>query len=596
MLLQHSARNRLILLAGLAASVSAICLPAAPAAAQSAPTREEILRQPLGANPGAPTLEIETEDGIERAPCPLANPEYANVRFTLQGVQFTNAGALDVTTLDDSWRGLVGTEVPIAAICDIRDRAATELRRQGYLAAVRVPVQTIEGGNVTLDILAARLTAIQIRGDAGPSERQMARYLAKLQDQPLFNVHEAERYQLLANSLPGASARLTLRPGTAPGEVVGEVSVSRIAALIDLNVQNYSSRTVGRFGGIVRASINGLTGMGDETTLAAYSTIDFDEQIVLQGGHSFRIGGEGLTLDNQLTYAWTRPELPGGLDFETRTLAWTSQARYPVQLSQAYTLWMSAGFDWIDQDVTSIGTLLNRDHLRVAWAQVDANWIDAAAFSGRNGYSPAEPRWSAGFNFQVRHGVEAFGASRPCGPMAVACFGPGAIPISRIEADPSTLVLRGSANLEWRPVPTITLAIAPRAQYSARPLLSYEEFSAGNFTVGRGYDPGTLTGDSGVAVSSEIRLGSQIPQDNASIAVQPFVFFDAAWVWNEDTAFAGLNPQKLFSVGGGARVVFGNRFRIDFAIAEPLRSTGLVPFRPATRFLISFTTQFGLGR
>ncbi|MEQ1510117.1 MAG: ShlB/FhaC/HecB family hemolysin secretion/activation protein [Sphingopyxis sp.] len=568
---------------------------AAPAVAQSAPTREEILREPMGNAQSDTALEIETDDGIERAPCPLANPEFANLRFTLREVRFNNAGAIDLASIDPAWRDLIGTEIPIAAICDIRDRAATMLRRQGYLAAVRVPVQRIENGIVSLDILAARLSAIQIRGDAGASERQLARYLAKLEGQPLFNVGEAERYLLLANSLPGTSARLTLRPGSVPGDVIGEITVDHTPILLDANVQNYGGRAVGRFGGIVRARFNGLTGLGDETTLAVYSTADVDEQQVVQAGHEFRVGGEGVTIGTNVTYAWTHPTIPGGIDFKTNALVWTSQVRVPTMLRQSRSLWLGLGFDWIDQDVFALGTLLSRDNIRVAWLNMDGIWTDPAAFTGRDGYSPAEPRWSAQINAQIRQGMQIFGASRPCGPSGSACFGPGASPISRVEADTSATVIRAEAELAWRPIPTVALILSPRGQYSNHPLLSYEEFSAGNFTVGRGYDPGILTGDSGAGISAEIRVGTLIPRSRTSLALQPFGFFDAAWVWNKDTAFAGISPQHLTSAGGGIRLVFGDRARLDVTVAEPLRRVGIPPSRSATRALISFTTQFGIG-
>ena len=62
----------------------------------------------------------------------------------------------------------------------------------------------------------------QVRGDAGNNERLLQRYLSKLDDQPVFNIVDAERYLLLARDIPGMDARLTLRPGSVPGEVVGE--------------------------------------------------------------------------------------------------------------------------------------------------------------------------------------------------------------------------------------------------------------------------------------------------------------------------------------------------------------------------------------
>ena len=127
-------------------------------------------------------------------------------------------------------------------------------------------------------------------------------------------------------------------------------------------------------------------------------------------------------------------------------------------------------------------------------------------------------------------------------------------------------------------------------------MLTYEEFSGGNFTVGRGYDPGSITDDSGVGVTAEVRVGTIVPSRRNSFAIQPFAFFDAAWVWNEDSGFAGLNPQKLSSFGGGARVVYGDRAWLDIGFAEPLTRVGLPAARPDTRFLVSLTVQFGLAR
>ena len=82
------------------------------------------------------------------------------------------------------------------------------------------------------------------------------------------------------------------------------------------------------------------------------------------------------------------------------------------------------------------------------------------------------------------------------------------MPPTRLEGDPTATVLRGSAYGEFRPVPRLTLALGLRGQWSNDPLLSFEEFSAGNYTVGRGYDPGTLLGDSGIGLQAELRFGS----------------------------------------------------------------------------------------
>jgi len=562
--------------------------------APSIPTREEIQRPGLPpANPPGEQV-VTTDDSIERAPCPLANPEFANVRVTVRDVQFSQVEGIDTAMLDASWRDRVGQDLPISVVCDIRDRAATMLRAKGYLAAVRVPPQTIGAdGIVRLDILSARMTRIEVRGDAGANERLLQRYLSRLDDQPVFNIVDAERYLLLARDIPGLDARLTLRPGAEPGEVVGEVTVERTPILFDANIQNFGSKDVGRWGGIARVRFAGLTGMGDLTTASFYSTPDFDEQNVLQLAHEFRVGGEGLRLGASYTYAWTRPAI-ANFPVKSTTQIVSAFASYPLVLTQARRLTLGGGLDLIDQDIKLGAVPLNRDRIRVFNLRADASWVDPASVTGKSGYSPSEPHWSIAASLEARQGVNFLGASDDCGPGGAACFLPGAIPLTRVEAKPDAFLVRANAQAEWRPHKMFTLAVSPRAQWASDPLVAYEEFSGGNFTVGRGFDPGTVIGDSGVAVAVEARYGSFVPANTKSFAIQPFAFFDAAWVWNEDTAFAGLDPQKLYSAGGGLRVAYGALARLDMTLAVPLNRGGFLAQKPDPRFLVSFTTQFGV--
>ncbi|WP_283418815.1 ShlB/FhaC/HecB family hemolysin secretion/activation protein [Sphingopyxis sp. Geo48] len=588
---RRTGRRTLICSAGLAAL--SVSFAAQAQIAPSVPTREEIQRPTLP--PASPPGEqvVTADDGIERAPCPLANPEFANVRVTVRSVRFSEVEGIDTSMLDASWQDKVGQDQPVSVVCDIRDRAATMLRAKGYLAAVRVPPQTISDGVVKLDILSARLTRVEVRGDAGANEGLLQRYLSRLDDQPVFNIVDAERYLLLARDIPGMDARLTLRPGAVPGEVVGEVTVTRTPILIDGSTQNYGSRDVGRWGSINRARFTGLTGMGDMTTVSFYSTPDFDEQKVLQLAHEFRVGGEGLRFGASYTYAWTRPDITG-FNIRSNTQIVSLFASYPLVLTQARRITLGGGFDIIDQDIKLGSTPLNRDRIRVFNLRADGIWIDPASVAGKRGYSPSEPHWSLGASVEARQGVNFLGASNDCGPGGAACFLPGAVPLTRIEAKPDAFLVRANAQAEWRPTKLFTLSLAPRAQWASDPLVAYEEFSGGNFTVGRGFDPGTIIGDKGVAVSAEARYGSFVPANRKAFAFQPFAFFDAAWVWNTDSAFNGLNPQKLYSAGGGMRVAWGDRARLDVALAVPLNRGGFLTERPDPRLLISFTSQFGV--
>ncbi|WP_022683897.1 ShlB/FhaC/HecB family hemolysin secretion/activation protein [Sphingobium bisphenolivorans] len=583
-------------LGAFALAASALAPVAADAqVAPRAPTREELSRGQLPSDAAPQPSRLTVVGDVERAPCPLADPRYASVTVNFADVRFEGLRVVDPAALRDSWSDFAGRDVPIASLCEVRDRAATALRQMGYLAAVQVPPQRIEkGGTVRFDIFLAKLVAIEVRGDAGNSEKLIAAHMEALKGQPLFNVRDAERHLLLARDLPGYDVRLALRPaGTAPGEVVGEVQVTRQRVEMDVNVQNLGSNAVGRFGGLARVRINDLTGMGDSTVLSIFNTAQPSEQTVLQAGHSMAIGSDGLRLSGDFTYAWSKPGI-ANIPLSSETLIATAALSFPIARRQVHTLIANGGLEVVNQDLhfgTGAGkTPLSRDRLRVLFLRLEGELIDPDSLISTTGYSGMEPRWRLGGSVELRQGLNGLGASESCGAGFVNCAFP-ATPISQLDGDPSAFVMRAGVQAEFRPVPRLTLALAPRAQYSPDVLLSYEQMSAGNYTVGRGYDPGVLTGDSGVGVAAEIRYGRITPKGPGSIALQPFAFFDAAWMWHQSANFAGLDPMKLYSAGGGVRATWSNHARLDVTLATPLRRAGFQTERGDTRLLFSLTTQ-----
>lgn len=553
------------------------------------PTREEIQRAtPPTAAPRAPRLTVE--GGIERAPCALAGEQFRDIRFPVREVVFEELRGLPPEALRPAFADYIGTEQPVAVICEIRDRAATILRNAGYIAAVEVPEQRIADGTVRFEVLMAKLVAVRVRGDAGRAERTIAGYLERLTEQEVFNRYTAERYLLLAGDLPGYDVRLSLRSANAGrGEVIGDVAVLRTPAEIDFNVQNFGSRELGRWGALLRGQFYGLTGLGDRTSIALFSTADFEEQQTLQIGHDFRIGSEGLALSGEFTYAWAEPDIDDpAFEVEARTLIASAEASYPFLRSQATTLRGAIGLDLINQTVRVNELPLTRDRIRMAYLGLEAQGTDPDSLLGLNGFSAVEPRWRANANIALRRGLDIFDASEGCRGDFVGCATAGTPP-SRLEGDPTPTLIRGEAFVEFRPAPAITLAAGVRAQKSEDPLLSFEEFSAGNYTAGRGYDPGTLLGDSGAGLQTELRFGSLVQRTAERPSIQPYIFFDAATVSNEDRLTADGN-NRLSSIGGGVRGQYKGLF-LDVALAVPLERAGLLNERPDPRLLVSLTTR-----
>lgn len=562
-----------ILIAALCAGTSAMT----PLAAQTVPTRDDLRGATQGDVPTTTRLDIA--GGIERSPCPLADPEYKDITVTIGEARFNGLKGATPAELEPAWRPFAGQAQPVAVLCEIRDAAATILRNKGYLAAVQVPTQRIENGLVQFEVLYARVTAIRARGETRGAERKLEEYLGKLTESEIFDRFEAERYLLLARDLPGYNVQLTLKPaGDTPGDLIGEVTVLRQPYVVDLTVQNLAASATGPWGGQVRAQAFGLTGLGDATTLAFYTTSDFDEQKIVQFAHEFRPGSEGLKIGGQFTYAWTRPDLgaaaaPNAV-LDARTLFAGLSAEYPLKRSQGTSVWLGTGFDLIDQDVELI-VPISRDRLRVLWGMLRFDAVDL----GRR-----LPRWRANGEIELRQGIAGLGATDGC--LGAAC--PAGVPgPSRFDGRAGATVLRARMLSEIALGESFGLTLEPRAQHAFSPVLAFEEFTTGNYTVGRGYDPGALTGESGVGLRSELRGPRLTFGSGNAFQLQPYGFYDSARVWNRGIA----GSASLYSVGGGLRGTISDRLNLDAALAVPLKDAGLLGQKGDVRFLITLTAR-----
>ena len=572
----------------LANPVQAQVAPGAPTVQpqQIAPTREELDRSRQQQAPATARLKIDGD--IERAPCALDSPAYADIKVTITDAQFSNLQGMTAEELKPSYASLLGADRPISTICTIRDAAATALRAKGYLAAVQVPVQKIENGVVRFEVLFAKIVAIRVRGNAGPAEGALQAYMKHLTDETVFNRYTAERYLLLSRDMPGYEVRLALKPaGGAPGELVGEISVVRTPLEVNASLQNFSSRASGRWTGAVQAAAYGLVG-ADRLTASVSSTSDFKEQQIVAVGYDTRLGGEGLTLAGNFTYAWSKPDIRDNMTgtkvsgVEALTLFATGEVRYPLIRRQAFSLLGAAGLDYLNQKVDFGPTPLSRDRLRVGFLRLD---MDASDVSERRA-----PRWRASASVEYRQGLNVFDAS----PIPAA----GVVGPSRRFGDRTSKLVRASASLEYNLGKGFSIAAMPRIQFAFDPLFSFEQYSAGNFSIGRGYDPGTIIGDSGIGSGFELRLPRVQPFRKMNLALQPFGFTDIAAAWSKrvpdplsSTGFGPTDTDYLVSVGGGFRALLNNSFRIDGTVAVPLKAAGLQTHNHDPRFLVSITTK-----
>ena len=561
---------------------------AAPTLAQAPPlpTREDLTVGQDQSRERASRLAVEGD--IERAPCPFVDPSFADTRVSFSTVEFTNLPGVPASALDSAWRTYAGSQQPISTLCEARDRAASTLRAMGYLAAVQIPPQRIApGGSVRMDVLAAKLVEVQVRGDAGNSERLIAAHLERLTEREWFNTREAERHLLLLQDLPGFDVRLVLRSaGGTPGEVVGDVVVARRPFELVIGGQNLGSRTTGREGLFGALTANDLIGLGDRTSVSYYNTVDWSEQRILTVSHDMALNADGLRLGAGLLLGHSEPDL-GGAPFEADTFSVDVNLSYPLLRRQEHSLFVAVGFEAVDQELSFGDTQLSDDQLRLLFARLDHQAVDPGSLRGIGGFSGLEPRWRSAMSLELRHGIDGLGASNDCDPIA-DCLAPN-VPISNFDADPSAFVARLDGQFEFRPAPLLTIAGRYMAQASGGSLLSYEQASLGNYTMGRGFDPGVAVGDHAIGASLELRYGSPFPRRSNALALEPFVFLDAGRAWADSAA--APDPRRVLSAGGGLRGRWGELVDFGLTLAIPLERAGFQAERPDPRVMFTITTR-----
>ena len=566
--------------------------PASAVINNGLPTSQEIRRQDETPPPRAATVTVRGRGALTPGPCPAAIAN-SPLSAPLTAIDFTGP---DGAELDHGVRAalagvggkLDGSPRPIRAICDIRDEANAALSRARYVATIRVPEQTVTG-HLHLEVVTGRVVSLRVRGDPGRSSKRIAALLNRLQQIVPFNEVDGERVLLLAGDIPGISVTLELQPAPSGklGELVGEIAVERTPGAVFVNAQNYGSTQIGRYSGLVRGELYGLTGLADRTFLGLFSTGDFKEQQVVQVGHDFEpLAASPLRVGGQFTYAWTKPTLANGgvaINLESRSILGTLSASYPVIRRSNRNLRLDGGFDFIEQRTRSNGTPINTDKLREFYLQVDG---DATARSTGG----LAPRWRIAGGVELRKDVDIFSATKQGQTSG------GAIP-TRFEGDPQAFIARANALAEGRirfgdqsPY-AVTASIDARGQYANHPLLAFDEFAVGNLTIGRGYDPGATSGDRAYGAATELRIGKPQPLSRSDFAYEAIGFFDVIHIDNLDSNHFEAD-RTLQSVGGGIRATWGSHGRIDVLYAKPLdKGLAIDTVKPPGRLLVSLTIR-----
>ena len=528
-----------------------------------------------------PRVSVDSSKAIATPACPLAD---SPLRVSIDRVKYTPLGRDSIApeiaeVLNGVALPLKGDQ-PISGVCAIRDAANVALRHAGYVASVQIPPQEITTGELTLAVIVARITEIRVRGEAGPHRAALEERIAAIRALDPVNERDIEKLLLLAGDIPGLDVQLALRPaGTVPGDVIGDLGVASQRFTVFGNLQNYGSKQLGRETAYVRAETYGVLTASDTLYVAGSTTLDFKEQYVAQAGYSTWLDASGTTLGGRFVYAWSRPTLDQ-LDLRSQSIIAGIDLAHPLIRSVTTNLAATAGFELLEQRTRVYGgstpSPLNRDKLRVAYVRVDGSY--------------RQPRPGADDAFFIHAGVEL---RKGLAILRASQAGAGAsadgYTLSRFDGDPQAFVVRGDLDASVGLGPIFSLAGTARGQWANHALLNLEEFSIGNLTIGRGYDPGSNSGDRVIALRGEAR--ARLPL-GLPVSISALGFFDAIWLYNLDRNSTEAF-RRLTSWGGGMEAQLPGRLVFQVLYAKPRdKALSIDKAPPPARVLVSLTAKF----
>jgi hemolysin activation/secretion protein len=490
---------------------------------------------PRALPPTQPTIVPPPAPTVEAPEAPPPGPPVRVDRVQVEGVT-----VYDEATLRGLYGDVVGAAVPRSRLDEVVQALQTRYREDGYiLTLVKGEFQRTTEGQVVFVIRAIEgyISDVKLDGDIGPAGTLVLEMLQHLTGKRPVNNRDLERYLLLANDIPGVSARAVLRrEGLEPGAVLLIAQTSRREVSGLLNFDNRAPPEAGPYELLLSGGSNSFTRFGERAETLFYNTFN-REQLFGQVNLSGFLNSEGLRLR---TYYGQGNSIPGGIlapvNFNSDLLIGGGALSYPIIRSRRLNFSSDLAIDSYNSSIalspTGVVTSTAGSNLWIGRLGGTVDYQDSW-FLERPAATALNVRVSGGFlgTTSIRPGSDAH-------------FTKSAGDLTRLQ----DLFSIGDM--------TAALKTSVGGQYTTDILPPSEKFYLGGTRFGRGYYYGQVTGDRAFGSTVEMQFNtrfSELPLVNADyqMPVQFYGFWDYGRSFN--IAKSGDPDFTIQSLGLGLR-------------------------------------------
>lgn len=406
--------------------------------------------------------------------------------------------------------------------------AAAELEaayaRAGFvLARVVLPPQQLNDGSVLRFVVIDGFIERVETKDLSPLVRdRIAAIVAPLVNRPKLTLRDIERRLLLAGDTPGVVLRSTLAAGSATGGTVLTLEANYRPGNVLLTFDNSLGTFFGTYTLGTGLDTNSILGLGELFYLRVlgnprggdngfFSANPINQTVA--AGVVVPLGTNGLTLNVEGTQARTAPiSQLEGLQSISLFQRLSTRLRYPWLRSRQANLSTEAAFDLQADSQTilfdGVSIPLFQDRLRIVRASADGDY-----------FTP----WSG---ILSGHISASFGLAGLGARTAAEAWASG-VPLTRFGANANFAKVDATIGYSQPLFNRIDLGVNLRGQYSfGQALVRSEQIgiaSPGGLST---FDLGTLNGDSGYVLRTELSRSFELPSpwDNIGFVASPYVF------------------------------------------------------------------------
>lgn len=480
-------------------------------------------------------------------------PKGANrIRFILKGIDIEGSTVFDKELLEKFYDVHIGTSIRVSDVYYISQKITNLYRKQGYvLSKAYIPPQYgIEQGSVKIQILEGFVRNVILPEEVKHSSL-VSNYAKKITESKPLNFKDLERFILLLNDNTGYNFSATL-VSTNDTETLGAIDLKLDVAKKDnstsISISNRGSRYLGPGNISATKDVYRIFSTNDSLEVSVSAAVPNNELKYGSFDYQTPVGSSGLKLGGGVAVGKIKPGYKlKSQQVDGKSIDSKIYANYPFIRSRDRNLYGNVELNnkRVSSDASNLEIykdVINAVRLGVAYDNVDK-------YKGKNTLST-----------KLSQGLNIAGATNKKDV------------VSKAGADSDFTKVELNASRLQRLNEKYSAYIGFASQYSPRSLYSSEEFYYGGEELGKAYDNGEISGDSGVAGAIELRR--DLPNIYSGVNLQPFLSYDAGKMWNNDI---GAGDPAATSVAFGVRGEKDEKLKGSLTIAQPLSSDVSAP-------------------